>query len=57
MKLSVLASSSSGNCYCLENDNECLILEAGVKFLDVKKHLDFNVNKIKGVLISHEHLD
>lgn len=27
MRLKVLGSSSSGNCYLLENDKECLVIE------------------------------
>lgn len=57
MKLKVLGSGSSGNCYILENDNEALIIEAGLPFMEVKKALDFNVRKIKAVLITHEHGD
>lgn len=56
MKLKVLGSGSSGNCYILENDTEALIIEAGVPFMEVKKALDFNISKIQGVVISHEHL-
>ncbi len=55
MRLIVLGSSSSGNCYILENENEALILEAGIPFLEVKKKLDFNIMKIVGVLVSHSH--
>ncbi len=57
MKLKVLGSGSSGNCYILENDNEALIIEAGVPFMEVKKALNFNVMKIKAVLITHLHSD
>ncbi|KAA6303171.1 MAG: putative metallo-hydrolase YycJ [Candidatus Ordinivivax streblomastigis] len=57
MKLKVLGSSSRGNCYILENDSEALILEAGVKFAEVQKALDFNIKKIVGCLITHEHTD
>lgn len=57
MKLSVLASGSKGNCYCLENESECLIIEAGMPFKAVKEHLTFDVLKIVGVLVSHEHFD
>ena len=56
MKLKIIGSSSSGNSYVLENDNEILIIEAGIKFSDVQKAIDFRVDKIRGVLISHEHL-
>jgi phosphoribosyl 1,2-cyclic phosphodiesterase len=57
MKLKVLGSSSSGNCYILENDNEALILEAGIKLAEVKRALNFNLKKIVGCLLSHEHGD
>jgi phosphoribosyl 1,2-cyclic phosphodiesterase len=57
MKLKVLGSSSAGNCYILENDSEALILEAGVKFAEVQRALNFNIGKIAGCLITHEHKD
>ena len=57
MKLKVLGSSSSGNCYILESDNEALIIEAGLPFMEVKKALNFNVRKIKAVIITHIHSD
>jgi phosphoribosyl 1,2-cyclic phosphodiesterase len=52
-----LGSSSSGNCYLLESDTECLVLECGIKFAEVKKALDFNVGKIIGVVATHMHSD
>lgn len=57
MKLKVLGSGSSGNCYILESDAEALIIEAGLPFMEVKKALDFNVRKIVGVVVSHSHGD
>lgn len=57
MVLKVLGSGSSGNCYILENDNEALIIEAGLSFTKVKKALDFNVLKIKAVITTHIHSD
>lgn len=57
MKLRVLGSGSSGNCYLLENNTECLVIEAGVPFKAVKKALGFNVSKIVGVVVSHSHKD
>ena len=57
MQLKVIGSGSSGNSYILENETEALIIEAGLPFLEVKKALDFNVMKIVGVIVSHEHLD
>lgn len=57
MKLKCLGSGSSGNCYILENSTEALIIEAGVRFKDVKIALDFDVGKVVGVLVSHIHKD
>lgn len=57
MKLKVLGSSSSGNCYILESDTEALIIEAGVPFKEVKIALWFNVRKIVGVVAGHCHKD
>jgi phosphoribosyl 1,2-cyclic phosphodiesterase len=57
MKLKVLGSSSHGNCYILESDSEALILEAGVKFAEVQHALNFNIGKVVGCLITHEHKD
>ena len=58
MKLKVLGSSSSGNCYLIEaNDNEKLILDAGVNFKVVQKELKYNFKGINGVLVTHEHMD
>lgn len=57
MKVKVLNSNSSGNCYILESENEALVIESGLRFLEVKKALNFNISKIVGCIISHEHGD
>lgn len=57
MILKVLGSSSKGNCYLLEAKHEALIIEAGLPFRDVQQAIDFNINKIKGCIVSHEHGD
>lgn len=59
MKLHVLGSSSSGNCYLFQSEKtgEVLAVEAGVEFNKVKKVLDFNLNSIVGCIVSHEHGD
>lgn len=57
MKLKVLGSGSSGNCYILESETEALIIEAGLPFMEVKKALNFNVKKIVGVVAGHSHKD
>jgi len=57
MKLQILGSSSKGNGYLLTSSGgEVLIIEAGISLIEVKKTLNFNLSKIAGVCISHEHL-
>lgn len=57
MVLKVLGSGSSGNTYLLENETECLVIEAGLPFMEVKKAIDFQTRKIVGVIAGHAHLD
>lgn len=59
MKLRVLGSSSSGNCYLLQSETtgEVLALEAGIRFDRVKKALDFRLGDIVGCCLTHEHGD
>lgn len=57
MKLRVLASGSSGNCYLLDGGDEILMLECGIRFSEVKQAIDFQVSRIVGCLITHEHGD
>lgn len=57
MELHVLNSNSSGNGYLLMNEDSCLILEAGVPLAKAKKAFDFEIEKVCGLLLSHEHGD
>lgn len=53
----VNTGSQNGNCYILGNDAEALILDAGVRYKDVLKALDYNISKVTGLLLTHEHGD
>jgi phosphoribosyl 1,2-cyclic phosphodiesterase len=57
MKLKVIGTGSSGNCYILETESEVLVIEAGVHLKKLKESIGFNISKISGVLISHCHGD
>nr|WP_243721437.1 MBL fold metallo-hydrolase [Macrococcus bovicus] len=52
-----MGSGSSGNCYHISDGQTELLLEAGINFKTVQKALNFKTNKVKGVLVTHEHLD
>lgn len=57
MNLITLGSSSKGNCYILENKDEAIIIEAGIKPKKIREALKGNIEKVKFCLISHEHED
>lgn len=57
MKLSVVGSSSKGNCYVLHNDSESLIIEAGCPISEVLKAINYDVPKVTACIVSHEHGD
>ena len=55
VKLRVIASSSAGNSFALDTGKEILLLEAGVKMAEVKRNIDFRLNDVVGVCVSHSH--
>ena len=57
MKMTCLGSGSAGNCYLFEAADGVLMVEAGIRFIEVKKALRFKISGIVGCLISHEHKD
>lgn len=57
MELTVIGSSSRGNCYALQSSTETLVLEAGCKLASFKKTFDYKYKPIIGVLVSHSHGD
>ena len=57
MRFTVLASSSRANGYLLHSQSEALVIEAGVSLFNVKKALDFQLDIIKGCIVTHRHLD
>lgn len=57
MEMVVLGSGSSGNCYLLKSETECLIIEMGVNFDKVKEELHFDFSTVVGAVLTHEHGD
>lgn len=58
MKLTILGSNSAGNGYLLTSDKgTSLIIEAGVPFQKVNQALGGDIERVAGVLITHEHGD
>ena len=57
MRLKVIGSGSAGNAYLLYNNKEALLIECGIRVKYIKEALDYDLAKLAGCLISHEHLD
>lgn len=55
--LKVLSTGSHGNCYILEADGEQLLLECGVTYKRILEGLEYDLSKVKGCLVTHEHKD
>lgn len=58
MELIVIGTGSKGNGYVLRSSKgECLLLECGMKLIECKKSLDFDISQLKNALVTHSHLD
>lgn len=57
MELKVISTGSKGNAYIIGNDTEALLIECGVSFKKVKEALNFNLKKVQGCILTHEHND
>ncbi|MBU5213246.1 MBL fold metallo-hydrolase [Heyndrickxia oleronia] len=57
IEIKAFGSSSAGNCYYITDGSTPLLLEAGIKFKEVQRQLNFQTADIAGCLVTHEHGD
>jgi len=57
MLIQAFASSSSGNSYHVSDGQTSLLLEAGLPYRQIQKHMDFQLSSVAGCLITHSHAD
>lgn len=62
MSLSVaaIASGSNGNCYYIGNEQEAVLIDAGISCRETEKRMNrmgLSMSKVKAIVISHEHSD
>ena len=57
MKLHIIGSSSRGNAYALEGQKEILLIEAGCRMALVNQAINWQIEKVVGCVVSHEHVD
>ena len=55
-----LSSGSSGNCYYLGNENQGLLIDAGISATAIRKYLQeigISMDSLMGVIVTHNHGD
>lgn len=60
MKFCSLSSGSSGNCYYIEENQQGILIDAGIPPKTIKKRLkaiEVELEKVWGVLVTHNHYD
>lgn len=57
MIIKIIGSGSSGNGYLISDGQSMLAIECGVRFMDFCKKANFELSRLDGILISHEHRD
>lgn len=58
--ISSLNTGSNGNCFYIGNDNEAILVDAGLTCKEIEtrmQRLSLSMNKVKAIFISHEHSD
>lgn len=58
--ISSINSGSNGNCYYVGNDQEAVLVDAGISCREIRKRmhrLGLSMEKVKAVFVSHEHSD
>ena len=57
IKIQSFGSGSKGNSYLIDDGYSQILIECGVKFELVKRKMKFDLSKVAGLVISHEHGD
>ena len=57
INIKVLASSSKGNCYMIDDSRTSLLIEAGIPIKKIKQAMNFKLTDTVGCLVSHSHFD
>jgi len=60
MFIASLNSGSNGNCYYVCNEQEAVLIDAGISCRETEKRmlrLGLNIRKVKAIFVSHEHSD
>lgn len=60
LSITSLNSGSNGNCYYIGNDQDAILVDAGISCRETEKRLlrlNLSIKKVRAIFISHEHSD
>jgi phosphoribosyl 1,2-cyclic phosphodiesterase len=60
MRFASLASGSKGNCHAIDDGERTLLIDAGISLKQIKTRLEllgWRADQVRGVAITHEHID
>lgn len=60
VEICAIASGSNGNCYYVGNENEAVLVDAGISCKEIELRMmraGLSLQKVKAVFVSHEHTD
>jgi phosphoribosyl 1,2-cyclic phosphodiesterase len=60
IELCALASGSNGNCYYIGNEDDAVLVDAGISAKQIMNRIDesgLDFSRIRGIVVSHEHTD
>ena len=57
LNIDCFASGSSGNLYRVDDGRTKILLECGIPYRQIQKHLGFKIGDIAACLVTHEHKD
>lgn len=57
MDINIIASSSKGNCTAVSDGQSTILLDAGISHKEVLKGVGYDISKVKGCFVTHEHKD
>nr|HPH88684.1 MBL fold metallo-hydrolase [Chitinophagales bacterium] len=55
-----LNSGSNGNCYYVGNEEDAILVDAGISCREIERRmarLNLSMTRVKALFISHEHTD
>lgn len=57
MNFQVISSGSKGNLTIINTNEQTILIDAGISLKDMQSRIDYEINNIDAIFITHEHVD